>query len=120
MPRGSAVFEEEKVAVTLGDGVGGKAGGRDGGGEAGRFIVEEALDGAEVVADLDAAGAGAGVLEEAQAQLDQYLARRAAQQGTPHLRPLCGKPPEAVHIGMVWHRSPLAPALGGRMRAEGQ
>src|SRR3989442_15837089 len=63
MPWGSAVFEEKKVAVTLGDGVGGKAGGRDGGGETGGFIVEEALDGAEVVADLGAAGAGAGVLE---------------------------------------------------------
>src|SRR5438552_1519832 len=59
MPWSSAVFEEEKVAVPLGDGVGGKAGGRDGGGEAGGLIVEEALDGAEVLADLGAAGAGA-------------------------------------------------------------
>src|SRR5438132_1602778 len=60
MPWSSAVFEEEKVAVPLGDGVGGKAGGRDDGGEAGGLIVEEALDGAEVLADLGAAGAGAG------------------------------------------------------------
>src|SRR3989454_1875665 len=120
MPWGSAVFEEKKVAVTLGDGVGGKAGGRDGGGETGGFIVEEALDGAEVVADLGAAGAGAGVLEEAQAQLDQRLARRPAQKGTPQLRPLRGQPPEAVHIGMAWHRSPVAPALGGRMPDQAQ
>src|SRR5882672_5787669 len=120
MPWGSAVFEEEKVAVTLGDGVGGKAGGRDGGGEAGGLIVEEALEGMEVVADLGAAYAGARVLEEAQAQLGQHLARRAAQEGPPHLRPLRGQPPEAVHIGMVWQRSPVAPALGGRMPDEAQ
>src|SRR5712692_280925 len=117
---GRAVFEEKKVAVTLGHGVGGKTGGRDGGGEAGGLIVEEALDGAEVVADLGAAGAGAGVLEEAQAQLDQHVARRAAQEGPPHLRPLRGQPPEAVHMGMVWHRSPVAPALRGRMPDEAQ
>ncbi len=67
MTWGGAVFEEKKVAVTLGDGVGGKTGGRDGGGEAGGLIVEEALEGAEVVADLGAAGTRAGALEEAQA-----------------------------------------------------
>src|ERR1700730_4699262 len=120
MPRGSAVFEEEKVAVTLGDGVGGKAGGRDGGGEAGGLIVEEALDGAEVVADLGGAGAGAGTLEEAQAQLDEHLARRATQEGTPHLRPRRGQPPEAVHVGRGWQRSPVAPTLGSRMPDETQ
>src|SRR5207302_10350411 len=113
MPWGSAVFEEEKVAVTLGDGVGGKAGGRDGGGEAGGLIVEEALDGAEVLADLGAAGAGAGVLEEAQAKIDEDLARSAAQEGPPHLRPSRGQPPEAVHVGVAGEGSPGAPAARG-------
>ena len=84
MPWGSAVFEEEKVAVTLGDGVGGKAGGRDGGGEAGGLIVEEALDGAEVLADLGAAGAGAGVLEEAQAKIDEDSGHPAGSRLKPY------------------------------------
>src|SRR3989454_11384228 len=120
MPWGSAVFEEEKVAVTLGDGVGGKAGGRDGGGEAGGLIVEEALDGAEVLADLGAAGAGAGVLEEAQAKIDEDLARCAAQEGPPHLRPSRGQPPEAVHVGVAGEGAPGAPARRGGGGAEGR
>src|SRR2546430_3146879 len=124
MPWGSAVFEEEKVAVTLGDGVGGKAGGRDGGGEAGGLIVEEALDGAEVLADLGAAGAGAGVLEEAQAKIDEDLARCAAQEGPPHLRPSRGQPPEAVHVGVAGAARPAPPAApgggAGRTPARGQ
>src|SRR5260370_33026476 len=88
---GGAVFEEKKVAVTLGDGVGGKAGSRDGGGEAGGLIGEEALDGPEVVAAPGTAGAGARGLEEAQAQLDQHLARPAAAAGAPTLPPLLGE-----------------------------
>src|SRR2546429_1341082 len=120
MPWSSAVFEEEKVAVPLGDGVGGKAGGRDDGGEAGGLIVEEALDGAEVLPDLGAAGAGAGVLEEAQAKIDEDLARSAAQEGPPHLRPSRGQPPEAVHVGVAGTGSPLAPARRGGGRGRGQ
>src|SRR6266446_4276744 len=120
MPWGSAVFEEEKVAVPLGDGVGGKAGGRNGGGEAGGLIVEEALDGAEVLADLGAAGAGAGVLEEAHAKIDEDLARCAAQEGPPHLRPSRGQLPEAVHVGVAGQRPSVAPAVRGGMADEAQ
>src|SRR5262245_18812745 len=70
-----AVAEEEDVAVTLGYGVGGVAGRRDGRSERGGLVVEEAPDRTKVLLDLGAPGSGPGMLEQAEAETLESVPR---------------------------------------------
>src|SRR6185503_19563862 len=78
-----AVLQEDAVAMALGDRIGPIGRGRDGGGERTRLVVEEALDGPEIVLDLRAARPRARMLEQAKRELLDRLARGPAEHAAP-------------------------------------
>ena len=66
-----------------------------------RLVLEEALDGPQVLLDGGAAGERRGVVEQTQREPLDGGPRPAAQQGVPQRRPLRGQTPERVEAGVA-------------------
>jgi len=71
---------------------------RDDAGEGAGLLLEEAVDGQEVLADLRGAGPGARVLDELEGERFERVARLAAEQAPPPRHHSRGQAAEAQHV----------------------